>query len=122
MSIEKDIIIEDFKTALIWQDENLDEYQDCELSYSAIEKIEQTCCIFLACVSMDKQATIEATNHDIVGHDLALQMLGHGVGFWEQKETKTLDTILNMLLDMKAIKPFHLYYDDDDKKLDWDIV
>jgi len=117
-------ILNGFERALIWQDENLDDYSGLHLTYSAQEKCEQTVNIFVSLVMFSDIAMAEMFNHGLskCGHDLALQMLGHGVGFWEQKETNKLDRIVNIMLDDKLIKPFHLYHDASEKKLDWDCV
>lgn len=113
-----------FERALIWQDESLDDYQDRSLTYAAQEKVDQTVMIFLSMVFSDDMATRQMIDHGAgdTGHDLALQMLGHGAGFWEQKETNFLDDILNFLLDNKAIKPFTFYYDESQKELNWDSI
>lgn len=113
-----------FERALIWQDESLDDYQDRALTYEAQEKVDQTVMTFLSMVFTCDHATQQMIDHGAsnTGHDLALQMLGHGAGFWEQKATIHLNTALGFLLDTKAIKPFTLYYEESINELQWDIV
>lgn len=113
-----------FERALLWQNEQLDEHSSVKLSYAAQEKCDQTIAIFLSMVCTHNKATDQVFNHGLTqtGHDLALQMLGHGVGFWEQHESDYLSVILDFLLDMKSIKPFELYYCEDNNFLDWNGV
>lgn len=109
-----------FIEALIWQDETLDHYSGSDLSYNASEKIAQTIKTFIFICATNDQAMSEIIDHGFsnTGHDLALQIMGHGVGFWEQDQTKTLDTIVNQILEFKVIKPFELFFDDASKKLE----
>jgi len=117
-------IVNGFERALIWQDEKLDHVSDRALTYAAGEKCIHTVMIFVSFINTSKQATEQLIKHGLSqsGHDLAFQMLGHGVGFWEQDSTKLLDESLDFLLGMKAIKPFCLFYDEKENKLDWDTV
>lgn len=115
-------IIESFTTAMVWQDEQLKEYTDKKLSYSAKEKIEQTCRTFYTFVLADEYLLNELLDHggSSTGHDLSLQLLGHGVGFWENKNTKQLDQLLDLLVDKKVLKPFRLFYCDQWDHIEWD--
>ena len=107
-------IVKGFSTALIWQDEQLNQYADKNISYHAKDKIENVCRTFYMFCLADDHLLNELLDHgaEQTGHDLALQMLGHGVGFWENENTKQLDQLLDLLLDKKVVKPFHLYYCD----------
>lgn len=124
-----DQIKKGFIDALIWHDESLDQYSDLPLSYDANSKVDQVVNTFIFACSTDDQAMSEIIDHGFekTGHDLAFQMLGHGVGFWEQEETRSLNNALDHLLDFKVIKPFVLYTSettlncDGDQVLDWDI-
>ena len=115
-------IIEGFNTALIWQDENLNECSDVEMSYGAREKCTHTVKSFLAVCCLDEQAIDQILQHGQkqTGHDIALQMLGHGVGFWEQKSTDKLNQIMDFCLDKGVIKGFTLYMDHNANRLEWD--
>lgn len=117
-------ILNGFEHALIWQDEQLDNVYGLPLTHEAQAKCTQTVMIFLSVVYTSNKATRQLIEHGLsqTGHDLALQMLGHGVGFWEQENTSALDEILDYLLDMKSILPFKLYYSEASKNLDWDTV
>ena len=113
-----------FERALIWQDENLDDFDGLPLDYHAKAKCEHTCNIFVTACLMNKKAFNELYNNEgsQIGHSLALQMLGHGVGFWDNDNTKVLGNILDLLLDTKSIKPFTLFHDVESNKLNWDMV
>lgn len=117
-------IVESFTGAMIWQNESLYDYTHKALSYDAREKIEHTCRIFYSFVLSDSETLKEMIEHEIkdTGHDLALQLLSHGVGFWEQETTKNLNILLETLVNKKVLKPFDLYYDSDNDFINWDIV
>ncbi|QHZ59781.1 hypothetical protein HWD03_gp101 [Alteromonas phage vB_AmeM_PT11-V22] len=117
-------MIEGFTVALIWQDEELDQYSDKKVSYHAKEKIENVCRTFYTFCLSDDILLNELVNHDggSTGHNLALQMLGHGVVFWENENTKLLDQLLALLLDKKVVKPFRLFYCDQWDHLEWDSI
>jgi hypothetical protein len=117
-------MLQGFKTALIWQDNELDNIETTVLSYQAQEKTNNTVMTFLSVVLCSNEATKQLLQHGLSqsGHDLALQMIGHGVGFWEVENSKILSDILDFLLDMKSIKPWHYFYDVNQNKLDWDSI
>ena len=112
-----------FIEAMIWQDEDLDDsgLGIYDLDYLADQLVTLTVNKFLTVCYLDDHATSELIDHGFaqVGHDLCLQLLGHGVGLWNQSTTKNLNILLDFCLDTGAIKPFTLY-DDNSEKLKFD--
>jgi hypothetical protein len=121
-AIDFDEVLNGFIEALIWQDEELDGSTIIDISYSAKERSKNVVNTFLSATCFDNDATNEVLEHSFgkTGHDIALQMLGHGVGFWEQNSTKRLHTIMDFLINTKAIIPFRYYLNEDTRKLEWD--
>ncbi|QDP64810.1 MAG: hypothetical protein GOVbin2917_125 [Prokaryotic dsDNA virus sp.] len=115
-------LVKGFTNAIIWQEEQLDQYTDKSVSYNAKGKIESVCRTFYMFCLADHHLLEELLDHgaEESGHDLALQMLGHGVGFWENKNTKQLDQLLDLLVDKKVLKPFRLFYCDQWDHIEWD--
>lgn len=115
-------LINGFTDALLWQDESLDGYCKDDISYSLQDKINQYCSVFYALVLADETMTEACEDHSwvMVGHDLALESLGHGVGFWEQQSTQCLSNLLQFCIDKKVLIPFNVCYDSDINKLNWD--
>ena len=113
-----------FERALIWQDEYLNEFDGLPLTYAAQDKVNQLINTFVVFVCAVDGAQFEMikNGYSQTGHTIALQMLGHGVGFWDNNNTKILNDCLDFLLDTKAIMPFHFYHLESENKLDWDVV
>ena len=113
-----------FERALIWQDEYLNDFDGLPLMYAARYKVDQLINTFVSFVCSIDGAKDEMikNGYSQTGHTIALQMLGHGVGFWDDDETKTLDQCLDFLIGSGAIKPFKFYHLESENKLDWDIV
>jgi hypothetical protein len=116
-------IYSDFKAAIIWQNEQLENCSDVPLSYLAKNEIIRTCDIFVDCLLLDDRLIDEAIKHEIdhsIGHDLAMQSLGHCVGFWEQEDSENLNQLLTLLMVNKSIQPFELYLSSSVNELDFD--
>jgi hypothetical protein len=112
-----------FTQALIWQDEeSLGDHADVALSYSAQTRVSRLVNVFVCMVGLDRAATAQMIEHGVqlTGHDLCLEALGHGVGFWEQESTMLLSNLVEYCLKFEAITPFTLYYDEDTMLLEAD--
>lgn len=113
-----------FIHTLIWQDETLADYAYSDLTYDANERVHSFVNAFyaLSIARSETREELELHGASNTGHDLALQMLGHGAGFWEQESTKHLSQLLQFCLDKKVLTPFVFYYDSDLQKFNWDGV
>jgi len=112
-----------FIEAMVWQDQDLDggDLGIYDLDYLADELVTLTINKFLTVCYLDNAATQDLIDYGYsqVGHDLCLQLLGHGSGFWDRECGKILNILLDFCIDTGALKPFTLY-DDNSGKLKFD--
>lgn len=109
-TIDKEIVLQAYLEAMLWVNEEMDEYSISDVDETLVESSKNDIDFFLKLIEHVDNAAEEANTYsdEQLGHNLLLSRNGHGAGFFDNNN----DTLQEICRKMKTVDA---YIGDDNK-------